>query len=133
MSLRRLSLPSDGAIRIPSATPSAAPPRPASRRPRMGASFVSYMTIPPSSDDFSLAIVATFLRPARPWPDRCPDKGMNRYQTCAQPESALRPPKTGFDLLRDPSLNKGTAFSLEERELLGLTGLLAPQVATIEI
>ena len=31
---------------------------------------------------------------------------------------------TGFDLLRDPALNKSTAFTLEERERLKLRGLL---------
>src|ERR1700682_3822453 len=34
-------------------------------------------------------------------------------------------------LLREPLLNKGTAFSLEERAQLGLNGLLPPQVKTL--
>jgi malate dehydrogenase (oxaloacetate-decarboxylating)(NADP+) len=39
---------------------------------------------------------------------------------------------TGVTLLRDPALNKGTAFSEEERDALGLRGLLPPRVYTID-
>ena len=39
---------------------------------------------------------------------------------------------TGVALLRDPALNKGTAFSEEEREALGLVGLLPPRVHSID-
>jgi malate dehydrogenase (oxaloacetate-decarboxylating) len=38
----------------------------------------------------------------------------------------------GQALLREPPLNKGTAFSLEERARLGLNGLLPPEVKTLE-
>ncbi len=38
----------------------------------------------------------------------------------------------GKALLFDPRWNKGTAFSLEERERLELTGLLPPHVSTID-
>ena len=38
----------------------------------------------------------------------------------------------GIALLRDPSFNKSTAFTEEERHTLGLSGLLPPRVHTIE-
>lgn len=40
--------------------------------------------------------------------------------------------KKGYDLLNDPFLNKGTAFSEEEREKYGLVGILPPMVETLE-
>lgn len=40
--------------------------------------------------------------------------------------------KTGFELLDDPFLNKGTAFTESERKKLGLEGLLPPCVEDIE-
>jgi malate dehydrogenase (oxaloacetate-decarboxylating) len=39
---------------------------------------------------------------------------------------------SGFDLLNNPRLNKGTAFSEDERDLFALHGLLPPHVGTIE-
>jgi len=42
------------------------------------------------------------------------------------------PPKSGIDLLQDPRLNKGTAFTARERDALRLHGLLPPRVFTIE-
>ncbi len=41
--------------------------------------------------------------------------------------------KTGYELLNDPFLNKGTAFTEEERKRFGLVGILPPVVQTIEL
>lgn len=38
----------------------------------------------------------------------------------------------GYDALHNPLVNKGTAFTVEEREALRLTGLLPPAVKTLE-
>jgi len=38
----------------------------------------------------------------------------------------------GFDVLHTPQINKGTAFTQQEREALGLGGLLPPAVLTME-
>lgn len=39
---------------------------------------------------------------------------------------------TGFNLLNSPIFNKGSAFTLEERDAFGLTGLLPAQVNTLD-
>ena len=38
----------------------------------------------------------------------------------------------GVQLLHDPLLNKGTAFTEEERDALGMRGLLPPRIATMQ-
>ena len=41
--------------------------------------------------------------------------------------------KRGVDVLKDPLINKGTAFNYSERERLGVRGLLPPRVQTIDM
>ena len=48
--------------------------------------------------------------------------GNHVYQTQAR----------GLAVLNSPLLNKGTAFNAEERKTLGLTGLLPPEISTLE-
>jgi malate dehydrogenase (oxaloacetate-decarboxylating)(NADP+) len=49
-----------------------------------------------------------------------------------QNKFCLRRIPTGEELLHDPTLNKGTAFTQSERDALGLRGLLPPVVISIE-
>ena len=60
-------------------------------------------------------LLAPPLRKARP-------ESMGSYDTRAR----------GMAVLTTPLLNKGTAFTAEEREALGLTGLLPPVISTLE-
>jgi malate dehydrogenase (oxaloacetate-decarboxylating) len=46
--------------------------------------------------------------------------------------NVIRTHRTGYDLLLHPGLNKGTAFTPEERTTFGLHGLLPPHVGTLE-
>jgi malate dehydrogenase (oxaloacetate-decarboxylating) len=60
-------------------------------------------------------LLAPPLRKVRP-------EAMGSYDTKAR----------GMAVLTTPFLNKGTAFTVEERESLGLTGLLPPVISTLE-
>jgi len=57
-----------------------------------------------------------------------PNKGKNSKNKYLVNKSHKR----GIDVLRDPSLNKGTAFTVYERQMMGIHGLLPPTVLSIE-
>jgi malate dehydrogenase (oxaloacetate-decarboxylating) len=46
--------------------------------------------------------------------------------------AAIETSLTGYDLINQPMLNKGTAFSDEDRDVFGLHGLLPPHVGVME-
>jgi len=48
----------------------------------------------------------------------------------ANHQSGIEKIPRGIEILHDPSLNKGTAFTAAEREALGLQGLLPPYIST---
>ena len=60
---------------------------------------------------------------------------MHHYQTKTDPatgEKYLPVSLRGQALMSDPMLNKGTAFTREERAQLGIQGLIPPSICTIE-
>src|SRR5580698_9873434 len=63
-------------------------------------------------------VVPLLVPPSR----RSPSDEMSCYETKAR----------GMAVLTTPLLNKGSAFTTEEREALGLTGLLPPVISTLE-
>lgn len=55
------------------------------------------------------------------------------YELMSSPEGVIaRIRARGSDVLTNPRINRGTAFTLEERRSLGLTGLLPSGVSTID-
>ncbi|MFO7889082.1 MAG: NAD-dependent malic enzyme [bacterium] len=59
-------------------------------------------------------------------------KELKRYEVDEQKLGYFPVTKRGLDILRDPFLNKGTAFSDEEKEELHLFGLVPPHQSTIQ-
>ena len=59
---------------------------------------------------------------------------MNQGSPKTGPEAtvAIQTNLSGYDLLNNPRLNKGTAFTDEERDVFRLHGLLPPHVGTLE-
>ena len=57
---------------------------------------------------------------------------MKRYEVDSKRLKKYPIEKRGIELIHDPLLYKGTAFSYAEREKLGLTGLLPPRVLSME-
>ena len=55
-------------------------------------------------------------------------EGQHRHSGDATHQTKAR----GLDVLNSPQLNKGTAFTALERKTLGLTGLLPPDINTLE-
>ncbi len=53
--------------------------------------------------------------------------------TAATPPRIVETALSGYELLNDPQLNKGTAFTDGERELFELHGLLPPDVASLDL
>jgi malate dehydrogenase (oxaloacetate-decarboxylating) len=56
-------------------------------------------------------------------------------ETQASPSAkatVIRTQRSGYDLLLNPGLNKGTAFTEEERDAFALHGLLPPHIGTLE-
>ncbi|QHZ48088.1 NAD-dependent malic enzyme [Bacillus sp. NSP9.1] len=59
-------------------------------------------------------------------------KGRRRVSQTKGNEQVIETQLRGFEVLSTPFLNKGVAFTVEERKALGLTGLLPPKVLTLE-
>src|ERR1700678_1664014 len=59
-------------------------------------------------------------------------KPMNTQLQSTDAETAIEVSLSGLDLINNPRLNKGTAFSDHERDVFDLHGLLPPHVGTLD-
>ena len=57
----------------------------------------------------------------------------NQHERSLEGDYVVTKHPSGYDLLRNPRLNKGTAFTETERRAWGLEGLLPPAVTTLEL
>lgn len=62
-------------------------------------------------------------------PSQIKNIAIDEKEKLSKPRSQIK----GVELLRNPSLFKGMAFTIEERQLLGIQGLIPPAVLSQEV
>ena len=105
------------------------PPRRAVERSRSGAAAIDH-------DDLLVAVervqrgsvraMVSFLVQRGDDDARHERNGYHHSEALAMPEDIVETTLSGIDLINDPMLNKGTAFTEAERTLFALHGLLPP-------